>query len=567
MASSKIDLIFSAVDKATSTMNRIENGLNNMQKRSSALGNVLNGALMGAGMAAFNAAIGLASSSIDGMVSKLTEAGARQTEAISNAGGLAVAINKPFSEASKVIDELNILVNKNLAALPGATDGYRALAGSIADNLVPAAKNLNGELNVDKLKNITLEMTKIYGLIGQAQNAGTSDITKGLSRALSGVASFSELENLMLFEGGVGGKVLEEIKRKTIAAGAKDLKDLSDQARIQIIQEAGAKFITEDMIGAYKKSFEGALENINTMLFDFTDFGAKIASRGGETVLDAAGKAINAVMELFSTISSTLGLTNPDILKEIVYDAFTLITNFTNGLNGFIQSLSSALSNSDSIFGDIGIITSKFGEVGFKTGEAIGQWLGTVDWASLIQNIGNLIVGMLAAIAGLVAGAIAGILPFVASGLNAIGQTINDGIAGILMSIGELVTGAFSTISTAISNFISNIGSQIANAINSIDLGSIISGLAASVKSKVQGLVGGGSSSYSGTIPAQPMAVPAYNYSMATIPQAISSNFAPNNYINVSGATGSPYDTAEAIVRALDKQWSLYRSSYNQIAI
>lgn len=560
-ATNKIDLIFTAIDRATGTINNIDQGINKMKNSSSAFSTAMNGALMGAGMAAFNTAIAAVGASIDFMTDKINEAADRQTEAIGNAGGLAVAIQQPFADAQKQIDLLNESVNKNLAALPGATEAYKALAGSIIDNLVPAAEDLNGVLDPNKLREVTLELTRSFGLIGSGQGVGQTDITKALQRAFNG-ASFGELSNLQLFESGVGAKVLEEIKAKTLAAGASDLKDLSEKARIEIINAAGQKFITPEMIDAYQKSFSGAVEGINTILFNFTDFADKLETRGGKTVLDAAGEVINEIMNMFNVIAEGLGFTNADIFKEVVFDSLMALANLIRSASDWVSRLLSGFE-SGNLLGNLENISLMFQELGVKAGEAFVNWMSSVDWGQLLINIGEVAIAVLVALGGFLNGWYSQILPALQSALMSILDTIQAGITGMVMSAGEYVIGFIDNVKNAVLNFVSSIGQKIGDAISSINIGEIVGNVKDWLVQQAKQATGQYSAN---SYDAQPLARPVYNYNLGTLSSPANSSYNQTNYITVTTG-GTSQDIASAIVEALDRKWQEYRDSYNPIAV
>lgn len=507
MARSTIELVFQAVDKASDTANKIGQAVDNINKKAdlSFASAMKIGAAFSAGFLAVQNAANAAASAINFVGSRIREASSANQELISTTGMLQGLLGVSFKEAGTIVDKLNDSIFKTTNALPGATKEYVELANSIVDNLIPAAKDAKGVLDTDKLIKTTTEMTAIFGLLGKGAGTTRENVTIGLTRAIGGTASLSELGRIDLFERNQA--LMNKIKEELAKRGAKELKDVNEATRIEILRKAGGTLITPETLAALTDTLDARLENLAGELFDpqrgMFGFLRKIDARGGQTVLDAVKKAFDSVKGIFDKIgeiAKKLGISDTAAI-EIFFDIFSAISSFADtvkesinvdaiakslkSIQGYFTAISEAASRFMS--GDLGFdaaskamsdnlgseaasklmsndlgseATSKFmsGDLGAlidigvyaqllgeDLAKALKDWIMSIDWAGALSDLGELITVATVFTANFVASFGAGLLDILSSMCDAVVDTTAYGIVGIIQTLGEVITEAFNS--------------------------------------------------------------------------------------------------------------------------
>lgn len=584
MPSSKIDLIFEAIDRTSATVNKIDSGIKGLSGSSSALGSALSGVFAGAGIAAFNTAISAATATFDAFGDAISRGASRQSDLISSAGGLAVAINQPISNATDILRDLNAELTQSVSSLPGATQAYLDLAGGIADNLVPAAKDLAGNLNIDQLQQVTKEITEAYGVIASGQGVQTPDVVKALQGAISG-RSISELRNLLLFQEGTGSKVLEEIQNQLIARNVSELKDLDERARIEVIKIAGEKFATDEFKDALSNTFEGNLEGIKTIFDRLTDFSRVLSGRNNLSVIDAATDVLKSVMGLFDKISTSLGQAfgvNDETLLTFVFDSLKGLSSFidsvaasidTNALTAFfsrIQDVFNAINDlvsNDNLAAASDIFSGGF-DIGKKIGEAIRNWVESIDWSNVLIDFGEVIIAVVNFAAGFVMGLNEELRKMWLNLLAGILDTLVSGFQGILLSVGEAINSWVSQVVSKVQEFGTNLISKINEIWNALI--SAVGNAIESAKSAIQNalknigstivntVTGGG-----GTGGSAKLEDAGATYSRYSTGNTISNNSNPVfNITLVIGNNINPDAMADQLMNAIDQRWKQYNNTF-----
>lgn len=587
MASSKIDLIFEAIDRTSGTVNNIDRGIKGLSSSSGALGSVLSGVFAGAGIAAFNTAISVATAGVNALGDAISRGAERQTDLVSAAGGLSVAIGQPISQATDILRELNAELTESVSSLPGATQSYIDLANGIADNLTPAAKDLAGNLNVDELQKVTQEITEAYGVIAAGQGVQTPDVVKALQGAIAG-RSTNELKNLLLFQEGTGAKVLEEIQNQLIARNVDQLSDLDERARIEVIKIAGEKFATDDFKAALSDTFEGNLEGIKTVFDRLSDFSRVLSGRNGLSVIDAAKDVLTSVFELFGKIGQALGQGlgfTDETLLIFVFDAFKQLAvyidvlaasidvnalgDFFSKFAGIFESLNQFISG-DNLAAANDIFTGGF-DIGQRIGAAIRDWVNSIDWANVLVDLGQIIVAVTNFVVGFVAGLQSEMIQIWADLLSGILELLYSGFQGILQSTGELISGWVSDVTARVTEF----GSGLITKINEIwtALTSAVSNAIESAKSSIQSAVsnigstivsavtgGGSSSTGSGGSALLEDGVTAATAAGSNYNSVTSNNPIFQIYVNSVG--NDPNQMADDLLVAIDQRWKQYKGNF-----
>lgn len=584
MASSQIQLIFEAIDRTSATVNKIDTGIKGLSASSSALGSVLSGVFTGAGIAAFNTAINVASSAVNGFFSEVAEGAERQQDLISSAGGLALAIGKPFDEAKDYLNELNEAVTDATKKLPGSNELFQGLASGLADNLVPAVKELNGAINLSRLSSLSIEFSKLYGVLGGLQGVNATETIDTLQKALSGSASLAELGDRELFAGGTGARVLASIREQVVASGVQQLSQLSEQARIEIIQKAAQLNISDEQIKAAERSLSGIWEGIQTDLDEFTNFAKALSSRNDLTVVDAAGDVLNSIYDLFNKISSSFanafGLTDTSLL-EFVFDSLKSLAAYIDTIAASIdpQALTGFFSKIADIFNAIGdlvggdnlaaandILSGGF-DIGQKIGGAIREWVNSIDWANVLIDLGQITIAVVNFVAGFVAGLNSEMAQMWADLLSSILETLYRGFQGIIQSTGELINSWVSQVVSEVSKFGTNLISKINEIWNALinAVGNAIESAKSAVQNALSNIggtilntiTGGGGTGGSAKLEDAGATYSSYKSGGSTNSMALNVGT-----ININTPNGDSTMIAKDIVRALDQEWKQYRGNW-----
>ncbi|ANV88497.1 hypothetical protein [Picosynechococcus sp. PCC 7117] len=253
MASNNNNVIvtISAKDEAT----KVFQGLNQSLVAGVAAGNLLADTIKNAVGGAFNFLKGT-----------IAESAQIQQSSITAASSIAALTGKSFSDAGKLVDELNNKLADAAASLPGTTQGYKDIALGISDNLIPAFTDASGVLDersfVDGLEDITVGL----GVLGAASNVAASDVSKFTAKFLGG-SSMSELKNLMFAE---ANPAFLAIVEKKLSESGKKLEELTAKERATILQAVQNELVTDDVIFAASNSVSGMWEGFKSSLFDQT---------------------------------------------------------------------------------------------------------------------------------------------------------------------------------------------------------------------------------------------------------------------------------------------------------
>lgn len=208
-------------------------------------------------------AIGKATEAIGFLNNKFEEAKNLQLEQINAATTFSALTGQSSEQAAKFIENLNNRLAKSASTLPGVTKDYQALAIAVQDNVLEAFKDPSGKLNQKGFEDALASMSESFGALTAASTRDIGNTSLGLSKALAG-ASVSELRQIAFFE--QNPVILNEIEKRLSSMG-KELKDLNIKERVQLLEETGKKFITEDFKKQAAESVDGLLQAFNDSLF------------------------------------------------------------------------------------------------------------------------------------------------------------------------------------------------------------------------------------------------------------------------------------------------------------
>lgn len=268
-------------------------------------------------------------------------AAATEQSLLSVSNNYAAISGVSFDQAEESMGRINARLTENAAILPGQTKGYRDLGAQIADTVLPAFKSIDG-LNMKGAEDALVGLSTNFGLMGASAGVATEDVSKGLSKALSG-KSLSELGDLLFFE--QNPAILSEIETQLKAKNVEQLSDLDQKARLDLIQSVGVKFSSPEYIDKIGKTTGALLEGFATTLFDQTTgvFGLMRdlddKTKGSQSVYQQMGSVLDLVIGEkgvlgksgpVASLFSAIGLKLPDPMR-VLYNVFSRTVGFLEG--------------------------------------------------------------------------------------------------------------------------------------------------------------------------------------------------------------------------------------------
>jgi hypothetical protein len=450
-----------------------------------------------AGFLKAQAAIGIVQMGYGQLKGLITESSSLQLENMNSAQTFASLTGKSFDEGAEFIDRLNDRLSKSAAALPGATKDYTTLARTIQDNVLGAFKDADGKVgNMKGFEDTVAGISESYGVLAAASGVPIQNVGLSLTKAMGG-ASVAELRQLQFFEGNqaVLGFIESELKK----VNAKSLKDLDEKSRVALIDQAGKKFVTEDLKRRAASSVDGLMQSFKSAFFDPSS-GVFGFMRDLDPNVKGKQSAFTAFNELLITliggggllsgdgpvasILATLGLTvDPMVLLK---NGFDFINSKLKGLVGFLTEVAGALKSGDMNLGDViksnwGIIQNSIGSffegigekaAGFLNGLVNGgaNFVGQIDWGIVGNSIGLFLSSFMTELGGFFGNLdwkvyLIAAVPLIAGGLimalaPAIVTTMGAAVVGFL----ALLTGPFALVAIgAVAGFMALLGFITAN--------------------------------------------------------------------------------------------------------
>ncbi|MBW4421189.1 MAG: hypothetical protein KME13_18470 [Myxacorys californica WJT36-NPBG1] len=377
-------------------------------------GNALAADLMGRGI---TSAVNLAKSAVDGLANSFKDAAELQLTAASASATFAALTGKSFGEGTKFVDELNGKLSEVASKLPGTNADYKSLALGIQDNLIPAFKDLNGNVDTSAFQKDLIDITKSMTVLGVSSKTATKDVSKFTAKLLGG-ASEAELNNLLFAENNPAFLNLykAEAEKRNI-----DLKAATVAERKELVKAVGQKLVTPELIKASSEGVSGLISGLQAQLFDQDTgiFGLMrdidTSTKEKETVLLAINDSLSLLIggdglltELTKTFES-LGLTF-DPMRSL-RSGILKFNETIKSLRDFVRSINQIflapkaekekvdLSRirqgiftyiQDSITNYLSQINAT--EIGSNIGNLINQGinsLGKVDWTSTFKGLGS----------------------------------------------------------------------------------------------------------------------------------------------------------------------------------
>jgi hypothetical protein len=347
LANQLLQLIFSATDKASGTIDRISNKLSGIGVAAQNAGQDTGGLsnAIAFGMVKAEAAIAVVQQGYGKLQSAITEASGLQLQNMTAAQTFASLTGQSFDQGAEFIDKLTDRLAKSAAALPGATKDFVTLGRAIQDNVVGAFKGADGKLQDMKgFEDTIASISENYGVLAASSGVGIGNASLGLTKALGG-ASVSELRQIQFFE--QNQTILNYLDEQLKKSGAKSLRDLDEKSRVWLLKTAGEKFVTDDLKKRAAKSVDGLYQNFISGVIDPTQgtFGLmrNIAAKGlpKQTAFMAYNEFLdgligdNGLFVRFSKLTNALGLTIDPM--KVLYDGLKAATSIVQSASTFIQ--------------------------------------------------------------------------------------------------------------------------------------------------------------------------------------------------------------------------------------
>lgn len=361
----------------------------------------------------FDAGMSVVTAGVGALKGSIEAASSAQLDLLTATSSFSAIAGVSFDDAEASIRRVNDTLAKNAATLPGTTQDYKDLAVSINDNVLPVFKGIDGSLNFTGLEEGLASLSTSFGALGATSQVATNDISKGLSKALSG-KSISELGDLLFFE--QNPAILSAIETGLAERNVETLKDLDIKTRFDLLNSIGEKFISDEFKAGASESFEGLLEGFKTTLFDPT---AGIFGLTRDLFADIEGEqsAFSAITELLrfvvgpggmlaadgpmAELFEALGLDLPDPMR-VLYNGVLSVTRFiergSDMIRGISERLNSGLDASKAIRGFLSNLDGTsigqsfgqlFGKMSREGYERFGQGVSQIPWAKLGMEAGE----------------------------------------------------------------------------------------------------------------------------------------------------------------------------------
>lgn len=494
-----LSLLITANDRASGVIGGLASRVQSLGGQMNAVqGNAGNlGDSIAAGFIKAQAAIGLVQLGYGQLKGLITESSSLQLENMNAAQTFASLTGKSFDEGAEFIDRLNDRLAKSAAALPGATKDYTTLARTIQDNVLGAFKDANGKVgNMKGFEDTVAGISESYGVLAAASGVPIQNVGLGLTKALGG-ASVSELRQIQFFEG--NQQVLGFIESELKKVNAKSLKDLDEKSRVWLIDQAGKKFVTEDLKKRAASSVDGLMQSFKSAFFDPSS-GVFGVMRDLDPKMKGKQSAFTAFNDLLITliggggllsgdgpvasILNTLGLTTDPMM--LLKNGFEFINAKLKGLVGFLNEVAGALKSGDQNLGDViksnwGIIQNSIGSFFEGIGEKAANFLnglvsgganfvGQIDWGLVGNSIGSFLSSFMSELGGFFGTLdwkvyLLAAVPFIAGGLiMAIAPALIGTLGAAVLGFLALLTGPFALVAIgAVAGFMALMGFIAAN--------------------------------------------------------------------------------------------------------
>lgn len=401
MADKVIQLIFKSLDQATAGIRGIVTSMQRLESASKSA-SVTGGSIgvgITTGLLAAETVINTVSSAVAGLTSKLTEASTIELSNISAASGLE-GILGTYEKATDLVNSLNQNLAVSAASLPGTTAQFSNLARAITDDVAGAFDDANGVIADPTKFQKTLEsIATSYTVAGVGSGVADKNTQLFLTNALSGQSSTKQLMRLDAVR--KDARLRIALEEALAEKGVSDIRKLSIEDRVAVLQKAGEQIVTPEFIARAKNTYEGITQGFFSKVFDPTtgifgimrDLDPQI--KGNQTVFEEFKATLGLLIGdtgLFAKIGSLaeqLGLSS---------DPMENLRNFLRDFNGFIQKTNAGIDRVRTLLRsgfDVGQVFSNFdiGKILRSSLPNIGR-----DLALFINGVFRNLVGFLSSV-------------------------------------------------------------------------------------------------------------------------------------------------------------------------
>ena len=456
---------------------------------------------------------------------------------LSASNSLAVVMKIDTTTAKKTVKDMMNTLSLDAASLPGSADDYISIAGQLSPVLGRIAAN------PEDFKKMTTDSARSVAILAEQSGADKSQAGMTASRLISGGSSFGALRRNDFLE-------KDPLLRDALIASYKknglSLSKANQDPKIlfKAVTEAFDSIITPEYISALRNTAKAQLDSLKDSLFSSRSglFGflreIKVGDNKGRNGLQSVTDLLKAVTYMGETASKALaamGLSFDPM--DVIINTIDWFTSLANGLSGLLNG--GDIANMGVFFQGI---TSNIGEslirltafLGKMDGKPIADGINfilaqlrdiikSVDWGLLGYNLGKILKDVIVNIDYHT------LITLIWDGLKALGGAINEAMRGLSEKFFDfLKEGAKSSTGTGAIPYLKDTPAP----------------------------------SLPGSPPKDPNLTPGADllgYSLPAIKsQGAYGSFAP--VINITGSGGSPAETADAVMAAINAKYIDYRN-------
>jgi hypothetical protein len=399
MVTKNLDLFVSLIGRDKGVAGMFDSVLGKSNQLKNELGNRgggLIGSIFSANVAAdlfvggLSKGLEVATAGVGALTNAFGEAVNTEQALLTGANNYAAVTGIAFGDAEESIGRMNARLTEVASSLPGTTGEYRKLAVSIIDNVGPAFMGLDGTLDQVGLEDSLVSLSTSFGLLGTTAGVSGDDVSKGLSKMLSG-RSVSELGELLLFE--QQPALLSEIEKQLDIRNVETLKDLSMADRVKLAEDIGKKFASDEYIGEINQTTGAMLEGFMSTMLDSEEglFGLNrdvLSARDGtQSVYGQFSDTIKLLIGPSGIFAGDGPLSNlMNALGIEMKDPMLMIYRGVEWVNIQLEGVVELTNDlAERIQGGLDIGESIGGFLGKLSGDTLGQKFGDT-WAGLLTR-------------------------------------------------------------------------------------------------------------------------------------------------------------------------------------
>ncbi len=424
-------------------------------------------------------------SQIQGLNSAIQQAASTQTQALATASDLGQRLGVSFGDAQKLVADTQKQISNIAASLPGVNSQYQAILDGITATV---GKFAQGDTNT--FKDIALDLTKRAGVLAAIRQVNANDAGSALNRLLAGTVGFQEaVGTLDLFQ--KNPQFIDALKQQAelLKVNVTDWKKLSDQTRLQIVQQALKVSTPDSLLGQFTNTVDSQLQTIQASLFDQRTglFGwlRELPKLGNRTGLDSVqgfltaftdfsktlGKAVNrlgltfdpmeGISRFIDQVSNIFGffdtmLKFPELEFAKVFQDFFNPEQLGRSISDVVNRLASALDsiNWNQVSRNIIIVLD-------SAWDSLAVAMRDIDWGIVSRALGKITVSAIGLLAASIPSGLIGQVKLFVAFFQGIGEAIGRGLKDIgsdfVRDINDTWDGFIKTIKDAVTGLVPNL--------------------------------------------------------------------------------------------------------------